>query len=110
MRGDQMAAFINPVHSEHQSMNFPRTCISFSGRLNRGQYIGLSFATLLPLTLVALLEKASGNSGADMIALVVVLLTLWVALASLVNRFHNIGWNGLACLTVRFRASAVLYR
>jgi uncharacterized membrane protein YhaH (DUF805 family) len=25
---------------------------------------------------------------------------LWVALASLVKRFHDIGWSGLACLMV----------
>ena len=82
-------------------MNFLRSCVSFRGRLNRGRYIALSSATLAPLALVALLEKASDNSGpAMLIALAVVGLTLWIALASLVKRFHDIGWSGLACLMV----------
>ena len=35
-----------------------------------------------------------------LIAVVAIPLTLWIALASLVKRFHDIGSSGLACLMV----------
>ena len=56
LRGE-MGVLIHPAHSA-RSMNFLRTCVSFRGRLNRVQYIVLSLATLLPLTVVALLTAA----------------------------------------------------
>jgi hypothetical protein len=63
---DEMAVLDPSGHLE-PSMNFLRTCVGFRGRLNRVQYIVLSLATLLPLALVALLEKASDNSGPAMV-------------------------------------------
>jgi uncharacterized membrane protein YhaH (DUF805 family) len=56
---------------------------------------------LVPLTLAALFTKLWGDgSAATLFVFGALALTLWVALASLVKRFHDIGWSGLACLMV----------
>jgi uncharacterized membrane protein YhaH (DUF805 family) len=85
-------------------MGFIQAFLSFKGRLNRAEYAMVFVGYLVLLTVFFLTEPyahANGTVG-DLLEFSLIILMIWILLASMAKRFHDIDKTAWSCLWILF--------